>query len=121
MTGERIRQSLQDMLEHALEALSFVDGKSRSALDSDRLLNLSLVRLMEILGEAANRIPRDYHRKHPEIDWPDVISFRNRPIHVYDEIDYDILWQVLMDDLPPLIAELQRLLMDDERSSLGEF
>jgi uncharacterized protein with HEPN domain len=62
------------MLDHAREAVSLVRGKTREALDSDRLLNLALVRLVEILGEAAGRVPAEDRARHTEIPWPQIVS-----------------------------------------------
>ena len=82
----------------------------RTDLDTDRKLNLSLVRLLEILGEAANRVPPEDQSQYPQIPWSQLISLRNRLIHGYDQVDFDILWQILTRDLPPLVAELDAIL-----------
>jgi uncharacterized protein with HEPN domain len=95
------------MLDHAREAVSMVQGKSRSDLGSDRKLNLSLTRLLEIIGEAANRITDDERSRRPEIPWTEIVGLRNRLIHGYDAVDLDIVWQIVNGDLPPLIASLQ--------------
>ena len=97
------------MLDHAREAMALVQGKTRADLDSDRLLNLALVRLLEIIGEAANRIPEEEQAHHAEIPWPQIVSLRNRLIHGYDSVDFDILWQIVTEDLPPLIASLETI------------
>ena len=90
-----------------------VRGKSRADLDTDRKLNLSLVRLMEVIGEAAVRMPEDYRSRHPEVPWGAVIGMRNRMIHGYDVIDFDILWTVVRQDLPPLVDALARILSEE--------
>lgn len=66
--------SLQQLLTHAQEAVDICSGKSREDLDSDRLLNLALARLIEIIGEAANRVPEDVQLEHPEIPWLQMIG-----------------------------------------------
>ncbi len=101
---------LRHMLDHAKEAVAMVGGRTRVELDSDRQLNLSLVRLLEIVGEAAGRVPVQERSRHPDIPWPEIIGLRNRLIHGYDSVDFDILWQILSDDLPPLIAALEKAL-----------
>ncbi len=85
-------------------------GKSRKDLDNDRQLNLSLVRLLEVVGEAAGRVSDKTQAQHPGIGWPDIVSLRNRLIHGYDSIDFNILWDIIQDDLPKLIAELRGIL-----------
>ena len=98
------------MLDHAEEAVALSRGKTRGDLDADRLLNLALVRLLEIVGEAANRIPPDARNLYPEIPWYQIIGLRNRLIHGYDSVDYDILWQIVTADFPPLVDSLKRIL-----------
>ena len=91
MTRRDPIHSFRDMLTHAQEAVALVQGKQRDDLDNDRLLNLALVRLLEIIGEAANRIPRESQLEQPEIPWMQIIGLRNRLIHGYDAVDFDIL------------------------------
>ena len=91
------------MLEHAREAAEMAAGTTREGLDEHRQLNLALVRLLEIVGEAANRVPAEERAHYPEVPWQDIVDLRNRLIHGYDSVDFDILWQILQDDLPKLI------------------
>jgi uncharacterized protein with HEPN domain len=98
------------MLDHAKEAVAMARGRTRSELDTDRQLNLSLVRLLEIVGEAAGRVPAEERARHPNIPWPEIVGLRNRLIHGYDSVDFDILWRIVSDDLPPLIAALEQAL-----------
>ena len=101
--------TLAQMRDHVREALSIAKGKSRMDLNQDRLLNLSLTRLLEILGEAANRVPDEVRAKHPDIPWSQLVGLRNRLIHAYDDIDLEILWEIVTQDLPPLAATLERI------------
>ena len=98
------------MRDHAREALALVAGRQRADLDSDRLLNLALVRLMEVVGEAANRMPAEEQSRYPGIPWKQVVNLRNRLIHAYDRVDFDLLWQILKDDMPSLVADLDKIL-----------
>jgi uncharacterized protein with HEPN domain len=82
---------LRHMLDHAQEALTLAKGRTREDLDSDRLLNLALVRLLEVVGEAANRVPKEEQSLHPEIPWSSIVGLRHRLIHGYDMVDNDIL------------------------------
>jgi uncharacterized protein with HEPN domain len=75
-------------------------------LDENRTLNLALTRLLEIIGEAANRVPLDFQMEHPTVSWSQIISLRNRLIHGYDSVDFDLLWNVIKQDLPELIKAL---------------
>ena len=101
---------LHHMLDHAREAIQIAQGRKREDLDRDRLLNLALVRLLEIIGEAAARIPPAERKRWPTVPWADIVGLRNRLIHGYFEVDLDVLWAILQDDLPPLVAELEKII-----------
>jgi uncharacterized protein with HEPN domain len=106
--------ALRHMLDHAKEAVQLAEGKTRADLDTDRLLNLALVRLLEIVGEAAGRVPEAVRTLHPEIPWPQIVSLRNRLIHGYDSVDFNILWQIITSDLAPLIVALEATIASEE-------
>ncbi len=97
------------MLEYAREAATLVQGKAREDLDENRVLTLALVRLLEIIGEAAWRVPDEVRSASPAVPWGEIIGLRNRLIHGYDSVDLDILWQILQHDVPSLISELDRI------------
>lgn len=107
---------VRHMLDHAREAAEMAQGLTREHLDQDRKLNLALVRLMEIVGEAATRVPETFQQHHPQVPWRDVADFRNRLIHGYDTVDFDRLWNIIQRELPPLIAELERILGRENRT-----
>ncbi len=88
-------------------------------MDTDRQLNLALVRLLEIIGEAANRVPEDQRARIPNVPWPQIVSLRNRLIHGDDEVDFDILWQIVTHDLPKLIKALKTPLANNQWISDG--
>lgn len=73
------------------------------------MLSLALVRLMEIVGEAASRVPDGFRSRHPGVPWREVSDLRNRLIHGYDTVNLDILWTIVREDLPPLIAALEEI------------
>jgi uncharacterized protein with HEPN domain len=98
------------MLDHAREAVELAKGKTRADLANTRLLQLGLVRLVEIVGEAAASIARDQRAKYPVIPWQDVMGMRNKLIHEYDRVDLDILWDTVTVELPDLIETLQTIL-----------
>lgn len=109
----RIR--LLHMLTHSQEAVNFMAGKSRADLDTDRLLNLGIVRLLEIVGEAANQVPKNVQARYPQIAWPQIIGFRNRIVHGYDRVDFDVVLEIVQDDLPPLIVTLSEILASKDK------
>jgi len=101
---------LRHMLDHAVEAVELTRGRTRADLDTDRQFNLALVRLVEIVGEAAARVSNGTLERYPDIPWSEIVSLRNRLIHGYDEVDFDILWEIIRSDLPRLISRLEGIL-----------
>lgn len=100
---------LRHMLDHAREAVDLMQGRSRADLDADRLLGLGLVRLLEIIGEAAGRVSLATQHRYADIPWSQIISLRNRLIHGYDSVDMDVLYQILLTDIPLLIVHLNKI------------
>ena len=75
-------------------------------------MNLALVRLVEVVGEAAARVPEDFRCRYPEVPWRQTVALRNRLIHGYDVIDFDILWTIVNQDLPELIKALAAIVKE---------
>jgi len=97
------------MLDYAREAVALAAGKTHLDLARERLLQLGLVRLIEVIGEAAARVSEACRQERPGIPWAQIVGTRNRLIHGYDFVDYDILWQTVQEDLPALITELEKI------------
>jgi len=89
------------------EALSFVEGKTKEDLAGSRMLTLSLIKELEMIGEAASKISEGFRRKHIEIPWDAMIATRNRLIHGYFDIDVEIVWKTVSEDLPQLAEKLR--------------
>ena len=100
---------LRHMLDAARKAVDFSRGRTRDDLDSDEMLSLALVRLLEIIGEAAKRISEEFRQQYSEIPWNQISGTRDRLIHGYFDVDLDIIWSIVADDLPILIAGLDRI------------
>ena len=98
------------MLDHAKEATDLIAGKDKIELQHNRVLELALIRLVEIVGEASAKVSSETQAKYPSIPWPQVIGMRNRLIHGYDSVDLDVLWDTIDVDLPPLIAEIEKIM-----------
>lgn len=105
---------LRHMLDHAQEARDMIVGRSRADLDSNRMLNLALVRLLEVIGEASRRVPDEFRARFPDVPWRDTSDFRNRLIHGYDEIDFDTVWEIAKSDLSPLISQLEAIIAEHD-------
>ena len=86
------------MLDHARGAVALAQGRTRGDLDSDRLLNLARSCDCSRCWEAAARVPAEERGKHPTVPWAELIGLRNRLIHAYDEVDFDILLPLMNPD-----------------------
>ncbi len=104
MTQHDDNLPLRHMLDHAREAVDIAQSRTRGDLDSDRMLYHALTRLVEIVGDAANRVSLQRRYQYPDIHRPLIIGMSNRVSHGYDLVDPDILWAVLKNDLPDLIV-----------------
>ena len=112
---DRIR--VRHMLDAAHEALSFAESRSRLDMDRDRMLLHSIVRNIEILGEAAANVSPDYRESTRQVPWAKLKAMRNRLVHAYFDIDPDIVWDTTVKDLPSLIATLAELLRGSGESA----
>jgi uncharacterized protein with HEPN domain len=104
---------IRHMFEALNEALAFAEGKSRDDFMRDRMLVLSVVKCIEIIGEAASKITSETRTRHLDIPWVEIIAMRNRLIHVYYDIDIDRVWDTIVDDLPTLKKSLSQLTQFD--------
>ncbi len=101
---------LQDMLEAAQKIKKYTFGYSiEEFLEDDKTLD-AVARNFEIIGEAANRIHEELRYKHNEIEWTKLRGFRNRIIHEYFGVDYEIVWTIIEEDLDELIFQLERVI-----------
>lgn len=114
------RVTLQQMRDHAKEAIELSERRSRADLDTDRMFGLAMMHLVEIVGEAASRMSQNGRQRIPGIPWQEVVGTRNRIIHGYDEIDNDLLWGTLRSDLPELVTEIDRVLAEWPRGTKTE-
>lgn len=105
---------LRHMLEAARQATSFVENRTREELDNDRQLELALIKAIEIIGEAATKLTKQCRDTSPQIPWENIIGMRNRLIHAYFDVNHDILWSTVENDLPPLMIELEKILAGSE-------
>lgn len=100
---------LQHILDEANEAQEFVKDISFNELKNDSKTVHALLRSIEIIGEAASKISKEYKEKHQEIPWGRIIGMRNHLIHVYFDIDYETVWNTVQNDIPKLIEMIAKL------------
>ena len=101
---------LKHMLDAAQKTIELVNGKTREEFDEDETLGFAIIRLLEIVGEAARGTSEEIKMSNPSIPWQQMIGTRNHLIHGYFDIDYDIIWKIVKDDLPSLIQELKKII-----------
>ena len=97
---------LKHMRDYAREALAIAGGNTLESFTADRMAQLALMHLVDIVGEAASRVSTDTKEAIPAIPWPKVIGTRNRIVHGYDNMNLPLLWETVQFSLPPLIAAL---------------
>ena len=97
-------------IKEALDKISdYKSGLSKEAFHNDHKTIDSVVRNLEIIGEAANRLPADFKTNHSAIEWEKIIGLRHRIIHEYFGIDLGIIWHILENDLPSLRTQIGQI------------
>ena len=112
MSRRNPEANLLDMVLHASEAVELLDDASIEELEDNRERQLALTQLVEIVGEAANRVPQSVQKQYAAIPWARIVGMRNRLIHGYDSVDLDVLRDTIINDLPPLIAQLEDIIKE---------
>ena len=107
--GER----LADIME-AAEKIAVRVRKGRQAFDADEDVQIVLLHLIQVIGEAAAGLSDELTSEHPEVPWRHIVAIRNRVVHGYFEVDLDILWDVAVIDVPHLADQVRII-----RSELG--
>jgi uncharacterized protein with HEPN domain len=111
LAEDRVR--LRHMVEAGESAVQFAAGRQRADLDEDRMLLFALVRTIEVVGEAASQISAETRATHTGIPWRAIIGMRNRLIHAYFEINTEIVWQTVTQEIPTLLPQLRVLTTDE--------
>lgn len=109
---------LWDMLQAAREVETMLTDHDKAAFLNNLVLLRATERSVEIIGEAARRVSSAYQAAHPEIPWREIIGQRNILAHEYGQIDHDLLYKTVADDIPVLITLIEELLpsLDDTES-----
>jgi uncharacterized protein with HEPN domain len=101
---------LEHMRDAAREAVTFMRGRTRADLDTDRMVVLAVVKAIEIIGEAASRVSAAGQAEAPQLPWHQMVAMRNRLIHAYFDVDLDVVWSTVQQELPGLLVDLERAL-----------
>jgi len=101
---------LVDILEAADAIQRFIESISENEFLRDELRQSGVLQKLIVIGEAAARLPRDFQAKHPEIEWPDIIGFRNIAVHEYFAVMWEIVWETAITDAPLLRKKISKIL-----------
>jgi len=110
MSKRSSRLLLEDLLLNIEKITEYTSGLSFDNFLEDSKTSDAVIRNFEIIGEAANRLPDEMKEKFPEIDWYRIRGFRNRIVHDYMGIDYQMVWLIKENYLPKLKAQIQNIL-----------
>lgn len=94
---------IQHMIDNSNKAINFIKDISREDFDNDKKLRLALTHLLQIIGEAARRISPEFRGNHPQIPWKGIVGMRSKVVHDYLNVDEDIVWETIKNNLAPLV------------------
>ncbi len=110
--------STSDLSRHILDEIVYLNsalqGKSFEDFVGDETLRRAVARSIEIIGEAVKKIPDDVKVQHPEINWREVAGMRDKLIHHYFGIDYQLVWDAIHDQLPTLQATINQIIQEEQ-------
>lgn len=112
------KEHLRDILD-AIASIQRYSVRGRDAFVDDELIQVWMVHHIQIIGEAAAQLGRDFHAMHPEAPWPQIVAMRNILVHEYFGVDLDEVWQVIVGDLPVFKKQVDRLLEMLEKTDEG--
>ena len=116
MSPRDVRDALADMVRYAETAVRLVGALTLEELQADERTSLALERAIEILGEAAGRVPQEWRDTHPDLPWREMIGTRNRLAHAYFATELFILHEITTKFLPPMLPRLRRMAEDAQAS-----
>ena len=94
----------------AINRIEKYSARGRDIFESDELIQTYILHHLQVIGEAAFKMPQDFRERYPEVPWPKMLGMRHILVHGYFEIDLDIVWAVVQKDLPELKRKLEAIL-----------
>jgi len=115
MSNRADRDLLSDILEALRRARRYTEGQSYEQFLADTKTQDAVIRTLEILGEATKRLSPSLREIHPEIPWKSMAGVRDKLIHDYFGVNVDIVWEIVRDQLPALVEQVEAALNDKPR------
>lgn len=106
----RDKSSLIDILNACNSIAKFITSKTKENFYSDEILQEAVIRKIEIIGEASNRISNNLKNSYSELPWKKMKAIRNILIHMYDELDLDIIWDTAISDIPDVKLKIEKII-----------
>jgi len=103
---------VEDILDEMKKAEILLKGVTYEQFEADFRINYALVRALEIIGEAAKRLPESVRQRYPDIPWRGMAGMRDRMIHGYDRVDLQVVWDVVKRDIPRIKPQIEQILVD---------
>ena len=97
------------MLDLSRKVATKIASACREEFDADENLRLALAHLLQTIGEAARRVSREFRDGHPEIPWSGIVGMRHKVVHDYMDVDEDVVWKTALEEIPRLVAALEKL------------
>lgn len=113
------RTRLLHMQQAGQKLIVMIENEDKNSFKKDEKLQLAVIRLIEIIGEAASRIDDSFRKKYPEIPWRPIVAMRNRLIHAYFAVDLDIVWQTAIKAIPELMEQIDSILDEINTDQTG--
>ncbi len=104
---------LTDIVEAADAIQRFVEGTQRGDFFDDELRQSAVLQKLIVIGEAAARLPMEFRERHPEIEWTDIVGFRNIAVHEYFAVSWTIVWVTATQDVPDLRRKVAKIMVEE--------
>jgi uncharacterized protein with HEPN domain len=111
---------LIDIVAAATEIASYLDRQTKDVFLSDRMMRDATLMQLLVIGEAASRTPRPVRDRHPEVDWETIVGFRNRAIHAYRAVDWNIVWNAATVNVPILALQIVAILDQEFPAAISD-